>query len=229
MDEPALWPQEGSEIRWIGYILPLWLILLSIGLFVTIAKFVVAGGADVFDNALLSALHNTSTGTPIGPRWLAELARDVTALGSTIVIVLFTLLLVVCLIAMDRGRSAGFVLFVMVSAECISQLLKWSFDRPRPVIFHAPAVFDPSFPSGHSMLSMTFYLTAACLVGASRPSWTIPASALAVLISVAVGISRVYLGVHYPTDVAAGWLLGLAWTTICWTSAKFVRSLCLAR
>ena len=103
----------------------------------------------------------------------------------------------------------------------LSTVLKISFNRPRPGVPHLARVFTPSFPSGHATLSAVTFLTLGVLLArASRDRrLKIYFVALAIFLTVAVGISRVYLGLHYPSDVLAGWSIGSMWAILCWTGA----------
>ena len=157
---------------------------------------------------------------------MEEAARDVTALGSTIV-----LGLICCAIGgyllLTKQRNEAVILFVTVlGGLALNESLKFVFDRPRPdIVPQSVRVFTTSFPSGHAALSSVAYLTIAALLAATTPSYAIRlyVMTLAVLVTIAVGISRVYLGVHYPTDVLAGWCIGSAWALMCWVAANRLR------
>src|SRR5207302_4145258 len=108
----------------------------------------------------------------------------------------------------------------------ISGLLKNHYERPRPaVVPHLSYVYSSSFPSGHSMLSAVIYLTLGSLLArlAERRRLKIYCVAVAMLLTFLVGVSRVYLGVHYPTDVLAGWAAGLAWAVLCWLVTRYLQ------
>ncbi len=192
--------------------------------FVVLASEVAEGRTKSFDDKLLLALRVPGDpATPIGPEWVAESARDVTALGSTLVLMLATLG-VAGFLALDRRYAAmAFVLGAVGSGWALSMLLKAAFDRPRPdLVPHLMRVYFSSFPSGHSMMSAVVYGT----LGASLSSLVTHRRlkfyflSLAAILAGLVGASRVYLGVHYPTDVLAGWSAGLAWSTLCWLVAR---------
>jgi undecaprenyl-diphosphatase len=108
----------------------------------------------------------------------------------------------------------------------VSLLLKHAFDRPRPqLVPHLSIVHTSSFPSGHSMLAAAVYLTLGALLGQFVHERVLKAYFLivAIALTVLVGLSRVYMGVHYPTDVLTGWTGGLAWALICWLIARFMQ------
>ncbi|MEX2643015.1 MAG: phosphatase PAP2 family protein [Acetobacterales bacterium] len=150
-----------------------------------------------------------------------EALRDLTALGSYTVLGLFTLLACSYLLLVGKRRAALFVLLAVVGGVLISHGLKMLFDRPRPELAGRNAqVFSASFPSGHSMLSAVVYLTLAALLARLHEDWRAKAFVFgaAVAVTVAVGFSRVLLGVHWPTDVLSGWSVGAAWASLCWAA-----------
>ena len=156
---------------------------------------------------------------PIGPAWLPETARDVTALGSTFVLALATAG-VVAFLGLDRRYQAmTFVAASTVGGWLLSAGLKAAFDRPRPdLVPHLMRAYFSSYPSGHSMMSAVVYLTLGGLVSrlVAERRLRFFFLTLAAFLAMIVGLSRVYLGVHYPTDVLAGWTAGGAWATLCW-------------
>ncbi len=101
----------------------------------------------------------------------------------------------------------------------LNEVLKAAFARPRPdPVYQAARVFTSSFPSEHAELSAIAYLTIAALLAHSQASFKTGLYFIvpAVLLTVLIGVSRVYLGVHYPTDVLGGWCVGAAWALGCW-------------
>ncbi len=188
--------------------------------FVVLASQVSEGRTKAFDDRILTALRVPGDlARPIGPEWASESARDITALGSTVVLMLATLG-VAGFLALDRRYAAmAFVLGATFSGLALSALLKSAFERPRPeLVPHLMRVYFSSFPSGHSMMSAVVYGTLGSLLSSlvKRRRLKFYFLTLAAALSVLVGASRVYLGVHYPTDVMAGWSAGLAWSTLCW-------------
>lgn len=178
------------------------------------------------DTAILLSLREPGNpAQPIGPAWVAEAVRDVTALGSVSVLVFITTAAILYFLL---SRRAGMALFVFVSVaggQVISSLLKLGVDRPRPdLTAHLAEVFTPSFPSGHAMLSAVTYLTLGVIMATTQPTRRLKAFVLfvAILATALVGASRVYLGVHWPSDVLAGWCAGATWAMLCWLGAQWL-------
>jgi undecaprenyl-diphosphatase len=181
---------------------------------------VMEGDTEAFDRRLLGTLRSANDPTrPVGPPWLVEMARDVTALGSFSVLAILLLAVVGYLLLAGRRRAAILVLIAVIGGDAISHLLKMGFERARPdIAAQAARVFTASFPSGHATLSAITYLTMAALLTRITPSHGIRIffMSVALLLTFLVGLSRIYLGVHYPTDVLAGWCIGSAWALTCW-------------
>lgn len=153
-----------------------------------------------------------------GPAWLPETARNLTSIGSVTVLTLVNAIAAGCLVVSNRMAAAGRLLAAFCGALFLLNLLKWGIARPRPG-FLAPfgQVFTSSFPSGHAMLSATTYLTLAAILAqvASEKRLAEVIVAICLAITLLAGVSRVYLGLHYPSDVVAGWCLGAAWALTC--------------
>lgn len=192
--------------------------------FGVLAEEVLEGDTTAFDLAVLSALRSAADpANPIGPPWLHEAARDVTSIGS-VVFLGFVLLAGVGYLLLIHKRALAILMAVsVVGGELISTILKRSFDRPRPDIPHVTQVFTASFPSGHAMLSAITFLTVGALLARANEDTRLKGyfMGLAVFLTLAVGVSRVYLAVHYPTDVLAGWCIGSGWAILCWTVASW--------
>jgi undecaprenyl-diphosphatase len=186
-----------------------------------IAEEALEGDATKFDQTILLFFRNASDlADPIGPPWLEEAARDLTALGSYTVLGIVVSAVVVYLFMAGQRTAALWVLAAVVGGVLLSNLLKFTFERPRPdLVPHVVRVFTSGFPSGHATLSAITYLTLGALLAGLHSSirFKIYFLGLAILLTVAVGVSRIYLGVHYPTDVLAGWCIGAAWAALCWT------------
>jgi undecaprenyl-diphosphatase len=186
-----------------------------------IAEEALEGDAAKFDQTILLFFRSPGNlADPIGPPWMEEAARDVTALGSYAVLGIVVCAVVVYLFMAGQRTAALWVLAAVVGGVLLSNLLKFTFERPRPdLVPHVVRVFTTGFPSGHATLSATTYLTLGVLLAGLHSSvrFKIYFLGLAILLTVAVGVSRIYLGVHYPTDVLAGWCVGAAWAAFCWT------------
>lgn len=214
-----------AHLRGIEFqILMLILVLMGgVWVFFEVADEVMEGEARKIDGSLLLAMRNPSDlSDPIGPFWVEEMGRDITALGGVAVLILLTLATVVYLFFINRKRIALFVLGAIAGGNLLSVLFKRGFDRPRPdLVPHEAHVYSASFPSGHSMMSAVVYLTLGALLARIHSQRTLKVYflGLAVLLTVAVGVSRVYMGVHWPTDVLAGWSAGAVWATFCWLVA----------
>ena len=197
-------------------------VILGAALLLAFARFANLAARDsapAFDEWLIVALRTPGNlSDPIGPAWVEEMMRDFTALGSTGVLTV-TVLAIAGFLAMTRkGHAALFVLVSVAGGVLISQTMKWAYARPRPdLVPHGAEVFTASFPSGHSMMSAVVYLTLGALLARTQPDRAVKSYILviAVMLTVLVGASRVYLGVHWPTDVLAGWTLGGLWALIC--------------
>lgn len=183
-----------------------------------LADEVVEGDTLRFDNAVLMLFRDpTAPAVPLGPGWLFEAARDITALGSFSVLGIIVAGIVLQLLLTGAKRTALFVLIAVIGGTVISTGLKALFDRPRPDLTGAVEVFTASFPSGHATVSAVVYLTIGAILAQRDPrvSVRIFYIAVAALLTFIIGCSRVYLGVHFPTDVLAGWSLGTAWALLC--------------
>jgi undecaprenyl-diphosphatase len=191
----------------------------ALWLFIAIAGEVMEGETTAWDRRLLLALRNAADpAMPWGPPWVQEMARDFTALGGVAVLTLMTLVVTGYLVLAGK-RHAAIAVFAAVAGGLIaSTLLKLGFDRARPdLVPHGSVVYTSSFPSGHSMMAAVTYLTLGALLARVEASIRMKTYLLsvAVILTVLVGVSRVYLGVHWPTDVAAGWAVGAAWALAC--------------
>ncbi len=195
-------------------------LLGSIWVFWVLAQRVASGETLSLDDRLLLALRSPGDPSrPIGPDWLPEVARDVTALGSTDILWMATFAVAGFLGLDRRYRAMAFVLLAVCSGWALSFGLKAAFERPRPdLVPHLMRAYFSSFPSGHSMMAAVVYGTLGALLAGLSPRRRLKFYflALAASASALVGASRVYLGVHYPTDVVAGWSAGLGWSTLCW-------------
>jgi undecaprenyl-diphosphatase len=191
--------------------------------FLAIADEVAEGETHGLDLAVLRALRvEGQPGTLVGPEWLHVAAVDVTALGSVAVLSLIILLAFALLVSLRRWGEGLLLLGGALGGVSISQGLKAVFGRERPdMAYRAVEAVNASFPSGHAMLSAVVFLTLGVLTArfADRRRVKVLAISAAVLLSLLVGASRVYLGVHWASDVVAGWSVGAAWAMACWLAA----------
>ena len=208
---------------------PIYLLAIACLLFVfgLVAQIVVEGKSSTFDRSIILAFRDPDNlSALVGPAWVQEAARDLTSLGSIIVLVIITAAVAGYLFLARKQAAAWLMLFAVCGGIALSDLLKFAFARPRPD-FVAPAarVFTTSFPSGHATLSAITYLTIAALLARSQSSSKIGRYfiVLAALLTILIGISRIYLGVHYPTDVVGGWCIGAAWALGCWVLMSWLQ------
>jgi undecaprenyl-diphosphatase len=146
-------------------------------------------------------------------------ALDITSLGSATVLGLTVFGVAGFLLLQGLWRRALFVMAASFGGWFLNGALKQLFQRPRPdVVPHLRDVMSMSFPSGHALQSAVVYLTLGALSMhiAERRLTKFYSMTIAMLATALVGVSRLYLGVHYPTDVLAGWLIGLSWALLCW-------------
>jgi undecaprenyl-diphosphatase len=209
--------------RAVGVFLVIGLAVVTLGAaaFALIARAMVEGQTQQFDTAILRWMGQ------IGAPWLDAAALEVTALGARVVVYMVVLVASAFLWQSRHHYSAALLWVSVFGAGLINTVLKVSFNRPRPDVFpwRTQHVGLASFPSGHAMTSIVVYGTLAFLIARLAPTrwlrrlvW-----ALAVLVVVLVGLSRLYLGVHYPSDVLAGFLIGAAWAIICALGIEAVR------
>ena len=180
-----------------------------------------------FDRAVLLALRNPADITdPLGPQWLEQTALQITALGSTTVLTIVTVIVAAWLLLVRQLGAAAFVTIAVVGGAALSNLVKYSFARVRPeLVPHIDLVSGNSFPSGHALSSAVVYLTLGTLLTRLRPErgHKIFLLSVATILTLLIGITRVYLGVHWPTDVLAGWCLGATWAMLCWAAALWMQ------
>lgn len=204
-------------------------VALALLAFAEISDEVTEGEGEVrwFDDGLLQALRTSDPADPIGPRAFEEVVVEITALGGFGVLALVTLLVVGYLLMQRKWADATLMLVATIGGTLISEGLKVGFSRPRPdLVAHVVEVHSMSFPSGHAMLSAVTYLTVGALLARSQTRTAERGYILgaAIVLTLLIGASRVYLGVHWPTDVLAGWCLGAAWALLCWIAATWLTS-----
>ncbi|MFN2530233.1 MAG: phosphatase PAP2 family protein [Pyrinomonadaceae bacterium] len=172
-----------------------------------LADEVLEGETRPFDDATRQAIHEWASPT------LTTVMRDVSFLGSSWFLFGLTAVSVALLLMLRAKRQAMLLAITMGGSSLLDVTLKHAFQRPRPIpFFNLPAPNSYSFPSGHALASFCFYAGFAALLTArlarrqAIAMWT-----AAVLLVFSIGFSRIYLGVHYITDVVAGYLAALIW------------------
>lgn len=202
-----------------------WILAAFLGIALLLAAFFVLG-SEVLEGETLSfdrwvLLHLRSvpdTSAPVGPHWLLPAMVDITSLGGVAVLTLLTILAGGFLFATRKPALGLFVLVAVSGGALVSTILKSLFLRARPdIVEHLVKVDSASFPSGHAMNAAIVYLTLGALLARSLKDRGARVYLLAasIVLTVLIGLSRVYLGVHWPTDVIAGWAVGAAWATMC--------------
>jgi undecaprenyl-diphosphatase len=218
------------------------ILLLPFELDVVGAIFVIAASSFIFlklvseiregethsvDEVILLALRDpTDLSNPIGPHWVEAMFRDLTSLGSPSVLALVTIAAVIYLWIDRKPGAALFVALAVAGGAVLETLLKLGFARPRPELVSLLVdVNSFSFPSGHATMATITYLTLGVLLARvqERRRMKLYLLAVATFLALLVGFTRVYLGVHWPTDVLAGWCVGAAWALACWLIATWLQ------
>ena len=227
-------PPKAKRLKpkaWFGFLTRLerheltWLLVglggcILVLVFLKLASAVMEGETLAFDRRIVTAFRKADDPSlPIGPAWITSVLLDLTALGGPTVIFLIVTAIVGFLALQGRYRTSLFILLTAFSGEVLNYAMKSLFFRPRPsIVPHLREAFSSSFPSGHAMQSAIIYLTLGAMLMrlAERRLTKIYCCTVAMGLTLLVGLSRVYLGVHYPTDVLAGWIVGLFWASLCW-------------
>ncbi|HWC04543.1 MAG TPA: phosphatase PAP2 family protein [Methylomirabilota bacterium] len=219
-------------IRWLArqeavVLLTAFVVVLALFGFVELVGEIREGEMHEFDAWLLRLVRRADNpALLIGPRWLAEAVTDVTALGGTSILVIVVLCAIGYLALQQRYSAALFVFVASAGGGVLSTGLKHVFARDRPdVVPHLVTVEGLSFPSGHSMAAAVIYLTLGALLArfAAPRRIRVYVISTSLVLAFLIGITRVCLGVHYPTDVLAGWSAGLAWALLCWLGARYLQ------
>lgn len=200
-------------------LIALLLVGAALFIFLKLASEVAEGDTMAVDRAILTGFRSAADpALPVGPHWLPEAMTSLTAFGSVTGLLLVCAAVIGYLLVGGRLRTASFLFAATAGGIALAGLLKLVYARPRPTLVpHLVDVTSSSFPSGHATDSAIVYLTLAALLARSIPGrgpriYIIGAAILMILL---IGVSRVYLGVHWPSDVAAGWTLGAAWALAC--------------
>lgn len=193
---------------------------LGVSIFADLAEDMREGDGQAFDQWVLSVLRpDADPSDAWGPGWLSVAANDLTALGAISVLTLFATIAVIFLVIQKKRLSALLLVFGLLGGVTLSEGLKAMFERARPPEqFQAVETINASFPSGHALLSTVFYLSLAVMLSRAFPRRRLKAYVIGtgVLIAVLVGLTRIYLGAHWATDVFAGWSVGAAWAMALW-------------
>ncbi len=211
----------------IGAVIAIGVAALGLLGFILVADEALEGDTHAFDVAILLALRERGdTADAIGPPWFEAAVGDVTALGGYAVLTLLVAGVAVYLLSAGRRGAALLVAGSVISGALVTSLLKLGFDRPRPdLVAHLSHAQNSSFPSGHATLAAITYLTLGVLLARTHARRRIKVLVMtyAVTLTLLIGASRVYLGVHWPTDVLAGWALGAAWAALWWLIAWWLQ------
>jgi len=191
---------------------------LCVFLFVSLASIVTLRPAllEPLDDAVFHWLRgNVSTAPP----WFPEAVRDVSSLGSLSILIGSSTIAAAYLLLTGQPRAAIYVAVAAAGGIALGMGLKTPFDRPRPdLLMQETRVFTQSFPSAHGAVSAAVLLALGGLIAGDRNTRgeRIFIIGMTVAVIILIGLSRIYLGVHWPSDVLAGWALGTAWACACW-------------
>jgi undecaprenyl-diphosphatase len=197
----------------------------GVGIFAFLGIEISAGKTQAFDRAILLAMRRPDDHAPLGSAAFQQAARDISALGSTTLLWLLTGIVAGFLALDGKKRLALFICGCVATGLLLETTLKDVFDRPRPdIVPEATYVRGTSFPSGHAMLSAIVYLSLGASFARFNRRKAVKAYSLivAAFLTILIGVTRVYLGVHWPTDVLAGWAAGGVWALLCWLAADVV-------
>ncbi len=182
--------------------------------FAVVTAAVWSGHSESIDSAGLLFWRRGETLLPKGPLWLLEGVRDLTALGGVFLRTFVAFGALTALLFLRLRREALLLAATVAGGWIVNSLVKLMIGRPRPLIVpHLTEAGGQSFPSGHSFNSAVVYIAIALAFAAMSPKrsvrWTL--IGLAIVLSMTVAFTRVWLGVHFPSDVMAGWLGGAGW------------------
>ncbi|MEC9373750.1 MAG: phosphatase PAP2 family protein [Planctomycetota bacterium] len=208
-------------------------VVLGIWSLAALTDEVLEGETTTFDTFVLESLRNPDNpDEPLGPKWAQVAMRDITALGDVLIIGLIVFLVAAYLLLERKWAAAALIVVAVVTGQILVSSLKIAISRDRPdIIPHLVEVSTASFPSGHSSMSAVAYLTLGAMLTRvarrRRTKWFV--LGVAALMTILIGLSRIYLGVHFPTDVLGGWIVGASWATLWWFVLLTVRRLSESR
>jgi undecaprenyl-diphosphatase len=201
-------------------------LLLSVGLVLSLIALwalsnlteeVIEGDTVRIDEGVLNWLNGHATPA------LDQAALEITALGNTLVILVLVATAVALLVLLQQRAYALLLTLAVAGVAVITPFLKAIFDRPRPQLFEWRVHYQltsAAYPSGHATMSMVTFLTIAYII--YRLSRVKPPAAFAAFIVILIGVSRLNLGVHYPSDVLAGYVVGFVWAVFCALAIEIV-------
>lgn len=222
--------QRLRQLRWRGFTLLLSWATVAGGLwiFLVLTEEVLGKDTHEVEKRIMLALRNPDDlHRLIGPSWLEHAAVNLTALGSVSVLTLLVVLVAGYFLVTRQFVSAALLAIASLGGTIISHVLKQLVARDRPdVVPHLARIHDPSFPSGHSLLSTVIFLTIAVILAHSVPDRRAKVYLVfsALLLAFIVGLTRILIGVHYPSDVLAGWTIGAVWAVLCWLATDYWRA-----
>ena len=208
----------------IAAVTALFIVALGVLTFLELARDVAGTDGQAFDQAVLGWMQPVA-GDPRGPWWLKEAAADLTSLGGISVLTLFAVVAIAFLLIQHKRLSALLLVLGLAGGVGLSEGLKALFERARPpAAFQAVETLNASFPSGHALLATVFYLTLGVMLTRAFPRAHLKAFVLgsAMTVALLIGLTRVYLGAHWASDVFAGWCAGAAWAMALWLVAYAV-------
>lgn len=216
LDPPEIAPQTPPPPVLVAQLL----LLATVALFLAVLVGMVTGGTRTVDEWTLRALRlPEDLGRAVGPPWLTDIMIGLTALGEAPVLTFYVLIAAVWFFYRGDRQAMRMILVVGIGGLLLMLALKFSIGRPRPdIVPHLSLISHGSFPSGHAMMTMAIFLSIAVLTGRGLRSSRRRAAVIffAVVASLSIGSTRVFVGVHYPSDVLAGWMIGFAWAVVCW-------------
>ncbi len=204
----------------------LFVVAAGIVIFVELADDMTGADGRAFDQAVLLAMRPGGSADGWGPPWLETAALDLTSLGGIAVLGLFSLIVVLFLVLQRKQLSALLLVLGLAGGVLLSEGLKAVFERDRPPeAWRVVETINASFPSGHALLSAVFYLSIGVMLTRAFPRRRFKACVLgvALMLTLIVGLTRVYLAAHWATDVLAGWSVGAAWAMALWLVAYAVQ------